>query len=336
MAIFNETYLAEAMGKSLSDSQMNEVKNAAKKNFAPAIKSALKCLQSFGNLKSVSFGIRASQGFRYDKYNDEVSCYIEGFDNYAYNKSATGSEAIKLLNEFKSDISKYFSMIQKENPGVNFVIMDYEGYDIGGFTEYMKKYVNKYDKVPSNSIGLYILLKKSEYEKLAPSESDIKEAEMKKYLKKYDEFAKFLKSPHKLSGSFWSGTIFAICKIIGMSSSELNSIVSSNIKPTGTKKINGNWFDNDPDWGKKISAKLGSCYTIESSDGEEIVYSVPNKKMYWISYEHTECEEFFNENYPYVDRDFEEAVYENDELKAELKKRFKEYDSVKKYNLIKG
>lgn len=66
MAIFNEAYLAEAMGKSLSDSQMNEVKNAAKKNFAPAIKSALKCLQSFGNLKSVSFGIRASQGFRYD------------------------------------------------------------------------------------------------------------------------------------------------------------------------------------------------------------------------------------------------------------------------------
>ena len=38
----------------------------------------------------------------------------------------------------------------------------------------------------------------------------------------------------------------------------------------------------------------------------------------------------------YVDRDFEEAVYENDELKAELKKMFKEYGSTKKYNLIKG
>ena len=102
------------------------------------------------------------------------------------------------------------------------------------------------------------------------------------------------------------------------------------------KKINAEWFENDPAWGKKVSAKLGDCVVLEASDGEELVYSVPNKKMYILSFEHTECEEFFNSDYPYIDRDFEEAIYDDKDLKAELKKMFKEYDSAKKYNLIKG
>lgn len=337
MAIFNEAYLEEASGSSLSNKQLEAIIKAVSKTYATAIKSAIKCLQSFKNLKEAAFNIKGSYGFRYDRYNDEVSCYVEGFDNYPYNKGANGKEAVKLLNEFKTDLKKYLAEVNKQNPDSHFVIMDDEGFGIDSYADYMKRYIEKSDFVPSNSIGLYIILKKKDYMKFAVSDSELKEAEKKNFLRKYDEFAKFLKNPHRLTGNlFWSGTIVAICNIIGMSSNELNSIVSSNIKPMNAKKINAEWFENDPAWGKKVSAKLGDCVVLEASDGEELVYSVPNKKMYILSFEHTECEEFFNSDYPYIDRDFEEAIYDDKDLKAELKKMFKEYDSAKKYNLIKG
>ena len=130
MAIFNEAYLAEASGSSLSNKQLEAIIKAVSKTYAPAIKSAIKCLQSFKNLKEAAFGIRGGYGFDYDQYNDEISCYVEGFDNYPYFKEVNGKEAVKLLNEFKTDLKKYLAEVNKQIPNSHFVIMDDEGYDI--------------------------------------------------------------------------------------------------------------------------------------------------------------------------------------------------------------
>ena len=72
------------------------------------------------------------------------------------------------------------------------------------------------------------------------------------------EFVKFLKHPGKLSGSITSAHISDICRIIGISSNKLNSIISKNIKAIGSAIVIDE-FEN-----------LGKCYIIESYSSAEI------------------------------------------------------------------
>lgn len=68
-------------------------------------------------------------------------------------------------------------------------------------------------------------------------------------------------------------------------------------------------------------------------DGNSIVYSINKKKLYWISYEHCECEMFYN-NYPYNSREFEEVLYDDPETLKMVKTLFKEYNEKNNVKLF--
>ena len=155
-----------------------------------------------------------------------------------------------------------------------------------------------------------------------------------RYIRKYDEFVQFLVNPHKLpKGLLRSGTINSICKIIGMDSDTFNEIVAENIKPTSSElkedKI------EDEKFRKEVFDKIGDKnYVLEEESDRYIVYSVKEKKMFWIDTDNNTFDEF-PKTYSPIDKGFVDALWDNPESKENLKILFKEYDSRKGYNLIK-
>ena len=83
---------------------------------------------------------------------------------------------------------------------------------------------------------------------------------------------------------------------------------------------------NNSEFGDFLINKLGDCYLIESSDANAIVYSINKKGLYWINFEHEDCELFY-ENYPYSSNEFEEIVFSHDKTeKTKIKQIFDEYN----------
>ena len=154
------------------------------------------------------------------------------------------------------------------------------------------------------------------------------------------KFAQFIKKPHKLDPSFNSSHVADICKICGVSATKLNKMVSDNIGTIGKPvTIDPKRFDEE-EWAKGISKKLGDCYIIDEFGSNAIYYSIPNKKIYWINFEHAECEEFFN-NFPYGSKEFEDMAfmlnteeYADYEEGQAVKELFKKLDKEKKFNIL--
>lgn len=158
--------------------------------------------------------------------------------------------------------------------------------------------------------------------------NNIKESEKKILLNLYDEFYKFISNPYKLSGNLWSGIIADICKIINISSEKLSELVSNNIKSMKIHKFNiKDSFQN------QLKQKIGNCYLIEDvAHSEFIFYSISNKKLYYVDYEHEECITFYND-FPYDSREFGDYVYGDKDISL-LRSLLKEYDRKKNYNLF--
>lgn len=155
-----------------------------------------------------------------------------------------------------------------------------------------------------------------------------------KYIRKYDEFVQFLVNPHKLPKDLlWSGTINSICKIIGLDSDDLNEIVAENIKPTSSE-LKEDKID-DEKFRKEVFDKIGkNNYVLEEDSGRYIVYSVKEKKLFWVDTDNKKFDEF-PKTYSPIDKGFGDALWDNPESKEKLKRLFIKYDSRKGYNLIK-
>ena len=167
MSIFNRKHSTGPVDWKINDMDTREIVKMLQDKYSPSVKSVAECLHSFKNLEYVSFGVSRNCFFRYNMYSDEFVCYVEGFGNYAYNRSAKGKEAIRLLDEFYSDFTEFFYLICRENPGTRFDIVDEWGkYDLDRYIKYMKEYINKYGDTPSNSIGIYIRINKRDLNKL--------------------------------------------------------------------------------------------------------------------------------------------------------------------------
>lgn len=158
---------------------------------------------------------------------------------------------------------------------------------------------------------------------------EIKESEKKQYLILYDEFAKFVNNPNKLTGNLWSGIIADICKIINMSSEKLNQLVANNIKSIG--QINK--FDEKDEFQAILKNKLGECYILEKiADAEYLYYSITNKKLYYVDHEHEEYTIFYHD-FPYDTREFGDFIYGDKDINI-IRSLFKEHDKNNNYNLF--
>lgn len=330
MGIYGSRALYENNIETFSQKQIESVKEILNNKFSDILrKSKNIIIKKYKRLKSASYN-NDNFRFRYDNYFKEFVCYVEGFGNYAYEEELEGKEAIKAIEDFGKDLNSLIKEFNQELKPYKLksVIEDDEGYNISEYISYMKKYINEGEYVPSNAVSLSVHINPKNIKSIIPSEDQIKENDRKKYLQLYDEFVKFLKNPHKLQGNLWSGTIRDICVIIGMSSEKLNSIVSSNIK-----KMTVYSFGKDDEFKSYLQKHIGDYYIIENDYDNQIVYSISKKKLYYINYEHEDCEIFFN-NYPYNSKEFEDIVFnKGEELKA-IQNLFKEYDKEKKYNII--
>ena len=295
-----------------------------------------KTINKFDRLRKVSFDYGA-HGFVYNDWLNTFDLKVDGFDNYAYRTCKTEEEMRKVTNEFKRDITAFLKEFKASTPnekGISVILEESEeGCTLSEYFSMINEVIEKHKTVPSNDLTLIIRINESIYKALIPSESQIKENEKNQYLKLYDEFVKFLKNPHKLSGNLWSGIISDICRIIGLSSAELNNIISKNIKSVGNKVSLYQKEFEDSVWENDIAKKLGDCYILESMDSDKLVYSINNKKLYWINYEHGECEVFYND-YPYNSREFEEVLYDDPDTLKVVKALFKEYNEKNNIKLF--
>jgi hypothetical protein len=291
-----------------------------------------KSISKFKDLQNVSYN-REEYGYfqynKYSKYPEEFYMIIDGFGNYPYEMREHDVEkGIKLLNKFKVDLinlQKAFQANLPKNAKLNVAIEDEEGQSINRFIEYMSKYIKEDGYAPSNDVKLRVYISQKDVKII--SDAEVKNAKEQKYLKIYEEFIKFLKNPHVLSGSLWSGQIADICRIKDISSKKLNEIVAKNIKRVGSPKdINPNSFDQS-DYGKDVSKSLGKCYTLENLDGFQLVYSINKKSLYWLDYQHCEYDIFYH-NYEYSSREFEDAAFGyDDRFKKRLLELFESYDN---------
>ena len=336
--IYGNIFINEAMIQ-MSDKQRTELINLLNKKYVNEISKVYKsCISKCPKLKKYTYN-RSNLQFRYDKYidPDSIVCYIDAFSNYPYEDGVEGEKAIKLLNDMKNDLNKLDNLLKENLKPLKvthkFLDADEDTYDsISGYIDIMSKYIKDYGYVPSNVITLYIIIKIDKVKSLIPSEDAIKKSERDKYLKLYDDFAKFIKHPYKLSGTgFWSGHIHDICKLIGMSSERFNELVSDNISTVGSKVS----YKTDDEFNNYLNTRIGDHYILESSDSTRLVYSINKKRVYYIDYESEECEIFYN-NYPYTSKELEDFVYGNNEEDISMiKSLFKERDKDKKYNLFK-
>lgn len=320
-----ESHDTEQVIKQLNEKYINDLNKIYKE-----IVSKCKRLRKYSNNRSE---IR----FRYNKRSESFVCYLDGFTNYAYEEDKKGKEGIKLLDNMKSDLEEMDKLLKEKLKPLKlkhkFINSENDGYvSISEYIESEKEYINKYNYLQDSAICLYITIDTNNIKSLKVS-SSIKNKET--YVKLYNEFAKFINRPYKLSGSGFNSThISDICKIIGMSSERFNEYVSDNINTVGTKES----FDpNNGDFDTYLSKRIGDHYILELTDkssGSKLVYSIDKKRVYYLNYEHKNCEIFYND-YPYSSKELEDFLLSEDSKKSEMKELFRQVDVEKKYNLIK-
>ena len=277
-------------------------------------------------------------------YNNKIFLIMDTFWNYAdrlYEEYEWGyfetnnikKSLIEINNKYKRDmITVYNQLIVSLKPlNMTLTFQTHDGNSIDDLCKSIENQIKLGQKISSSGIECCIYPTEAAINKTNFVKYSIKESDKKKYLDLYDKFFKFITNPHKLGADFYSYHISDICKIINMSSKRLNELVSSNIKQIGMQKT---FKDNDT-FSKYLKKIIGSYYIIDyDGDCEYIFYSINNKRMYYVDYEHEECEIFYN-NYPYSSKELEDIVYGDNKSELEaVRKLFKEYDKEKRYNLF--
>ena len=327
----HEIIISESLNKKESEII---IKSLNQKYVKDILKKYYSIILKYKELSSHKFN-QTDKSFYFENngiYDPEISLCLDCFENYAYRKNLSTKDALEAIERYKKDLISFHSEMSAALKPLNLHVkfIGEEGEDIENLYNLLKYYISKHNTIPSNSIECYVYPDRKIIEMLKPSESDIKENDKKKYLSLYDNFVNFIKNPHKLSGNFWAGHISDICKIIDISSTKLNELVSKNIKSLGVYKS----FREKDEFSLYLTKTIGDYYIIDSfSDCDYIFYSIKNKKLYWVNYEHGECNLFYN-NFPYNSKEFEDILYDNDEELKAVRLLFKQYDTQKKYNLF--
>lgn len=317
----------------LTDNQILEIRKSLYKKYSSTMRSASAIVSKNKDLNKVKFEANGN-GFEYFPNQDIFVGDIVCFDSYAYHDGLEGKEAVKSYDKMKNDILNLMKELKSNSKfkDVNFRLMGDDGESLNEYITSMKKCASS-GSVPSNMVYLSIIVKRSEFCKMIVPDnhkSDFYDDEM--LCRKYDEFVKFLKYPKMLAGGFfWCGTLKDMCIIIEMSYTELYSIISKNIKLSGAEMIDPKYFE-DPNYGKKVSKSVGKCIKIEQYDGDEVVWSVDKKKLFYIGYEHNEFGDF--STFPYSDMDLED-IANNHDVAGFMRQLLKAYDESKHYNIIK-
>jgi hypothetical protein len=326
---------------SVEEKQFQYIAKILNSDYLDQIKKIVKEeVRKFSKLNRNSYNLN-QYDFMFDSHNKTCTYNAVSFGSYVdeINRSNT-KERIKALNEFVKDVSLFKKALSKQLSSLKFTVQVIEA-DYGSSLEEFKYYIKEEIKegfINEASMIVQVSPNASLLKSITPSEEQLSSAEKTKYEKLYSEFAKFIKQPHKLSGNFWSGTIADICRLLGISSEKLNSVVSKNIKAISAAKPLSNGF-SDTNWGEDIVKKLGNCYVLEninSASGDYLVYSISNEKLYYICYEHSECEVFFNK-FPYNSKELEDVVYEefaDEEERSAVIELFKRIDQEKGFNLL--
>lgn len=307
-------------------------------NYTDKIVSAYRSIISkYKDLSKCKYN-NTDNSFRYKNniIEEDICLILDYFENYASERGLSNEEAKEAYSKFKKDIyafkAQISAVLKPLKMKVLFIDADY-GADMSEFFKVFERYMSN-GTIIDNTICCYVVPDDTILEKLRPSKSDIKENDKRKYLMLYDEFAKFIKNPHRLNGQFRSIHLADICRIIGMSSTKLNDLVAKNIKSLPEKS-----FDKEYqyDFSKRLSKTIGEKYYIiddlGGGSGDYVIYSIKNKKLYWICYEHEDVEIFYN-NFPYSSRELEDIIYFDEKKLNSLRNLFKEYDAAKKYNLF--
>lgn len=313
--------LKEASQSGLSNDQLQEICDQLNKNYANKFKSIVNIsLNQFKELKnniyfSPEFGKYTDD---YDDSDDIPKLCIYLYD-YAYNigRNIEKNEQIKLVKQWISDVNKFSSILSKTTQSQLGKKLFYIKNNIKRDSELILDCINQQGFVPSNGSIIYIIPTDSLIKTLTPSENQINEKKKQRYIELFKKFKQFLKQPFRLKGnSFTINHIADICRLIGMSTDQLNSMVSKNFKPfEKISIIKGSWFNdmNDSDFdfcGREF-------YIIDNWGEGGVGYFPKVKKMYWFGFEHNDFEEFYN-NWPYNSQEFEDALYGDDELKKQL------------------
>lgn len=318
----------EHLFKLLDEEYLTKIKPIAKKE-----------LQKFKDHNKNSFGLDSGHFVSFD--SEDYNCKLVTFDNYAYRQqSKSDKEILQLFDKFCKDVTMYTNRLKQsiktlKLKGLKVEVVESEEWT--PFSEYQKNmryWFKQEGRMPSNSVSILLTINGKVGNSLTPSVDAVKDSDTKKYMDLYIQFANFIKNPSKIIGNFDPTYIADICKICGISSSKLNEIVSKNMKSNGyTFTLDPEYF-NDPDWAKSMSDRLGDCYELWYDNADTLVYSLSKKKLYWVNYEHDECEEFYN-NYPYDSKEFGEILYDNKEdEKNSIKDLFKKIDKEKKFNIL--
>jgi len=282
---------------------------------------------------------------RYDNYYDQFIISADTFESpgftfneYTDNEQEDIKKIIAINNQYHKNLIylyKELSTVLKEKYKNMFSIKFFtEGYshnnesNISEYIKILNYWTKQNGECPSNDIELCFAL--SDYSKLVPSQLDIDKSKQEKYLNLYKSFVDFLQNPKKMTGNFWSATLYDICHIIGMSSEKLNSIVASNFKGGQKMNIKPSYFDNDPEWAENKLKELGDLYELDhDGDCDYLAYSPLKKHLYWINFEHTEINKFFEEEFPFNSEEFEDIVYENNkETISNLRNLFNTYKLI--------
>ena len=266
--------------------------------------------------------------------------FAGGFGNYVYDSNKYGNDPkqqCKGIDDFCKDVKSFVLQINKnisqKCKGFYVLAEDEEDNSVDTYCKFMKQMIMQYGKAPSNILYLKVLAPDNLVKKLVPSTEQMNDIMNKKYLALYDQYAKFLLKPGKMSGNFWPAYISDISKICGISSDKLNQIVAKNIRPAMKQNFNS-YHDMDGviSFEKQIQS-LGEYMEIYSVYSDDIIFSFKDKKMHWINYEHKEEYVFYN-NFPYSTREFENIIFYDQPSRKSIKELFTKYDAEKGYHIL--
>ena len=349
MAIFNEAYtfrFTKILESGLTDSKIEKISKILDKEYSNIMsktKNYIKNMQEFKNFIEYYTGRRYA--FYFDPYFNAFRkdiCIIHNYHEIyiSKNKNIDPTDNIELVEKFKSDINKLKNLLKNKFSDYDFKVIcpnDDENIDshINDYKKTLK--AKKHDIDDSSYVIVCIMINNKKYKKyLTDPDVSIDSKDKNMYISLYDKFAKFLNNPNNRMGAgFWSGHLADICKIIGMTDSELNSIISKNIntsKATTIVKICGKDAEEINEI-KYVSDYVGDCCFLDDYDEYLIVYSVNDKKVYLVNAEHTDVVPFVY-NFPTHSKELK-SVFDNNKLKSLVNQIFKDRDTEKGYNFIK-
>lgn len=317
----------------LSQDQKKEITSSLNKNYGPKINTIVQsCLKSVADLSKYCEDSTYGEFRGFYANNDNFIAQID-LPSYAYtNKPDNKNEVHKLINKYVKDTTSFATLLKKTisaQIGQGLFTTNvrdlYNDYPSGVYKTTMLYCYDNGNYIPPFDLSVSLIATPKLIKSLTPTNDQITNIKNQNYINKFKKFNEFLKKPFRLNNSFSASDIMAICRIIGMSSDQLNSIISRNISQIGkVETINPNWF-SDPDYAKSMINKIGTqYYEIEDIGGEyDLIYSIKMRKLYLLGYEHNDFCEFYKD-YPFdAPEEFEDAIYFDTNMRNELAKLYK-------------